>query len=128
MYLTGKEIQIMWVFWKSTNPLTAAEIYEKVYDGKKTRSATYIIMNSLKGKKLIREIGQVRCGKTFSKTYLPAISCSDYFEPILSSVKAYFNLFDFLTYFIAACSDKDTLLDLSLLFKSVKKEIIIERQ
>lgn len=119
MYLTGKEIQIMWVFWKSTNPLTAAEIYEKVYDGKKTRSATYIIMNSLKEKKLIREIGQVKCGKTFSKTYLPIITCSDYFMPILSSVKPYFNLFDFLTYFIAGCSDKDTLLDLSLLIKSI---------
>jgi predicted transcriptional regulator len=124
LHLTNKETEIMWVFWKSEKALSPADIYKIIYGGSRTRSAIYIILNSLLEKGFIADVGFIKSGKTFSKTYLPTISCSEYLAPILREIRPYIDITKFVSSFIHSANiDSEFLDELEVRLNQLKSTI-----
>lgn len=71
-HLTPAEETIMQILWESKAPLTQQQIVdtaaEKGILNWKARSI-FSLLNSLIEKKLIKEVGMVRAGKTYARTF-----------------------------------------------------------
>jgi len=81
--LSKSEKQIMNSFWNSTSPLTANDLLS-VCIGRtwKTRSV-FPLVKKLLEKGFLSEVGFVRCGKTYARTFRPAISRVEYWAEII---------------------------------------------
>ena len=76
-HLTPSEETIMHILWESKEPLTQQQIVDTAESKGilcwKARSV-FCLLNSLIGKKLIEEVGMVRAGKTYARTFSSTIT------------------------------------------------------
>lgn len=81
--LSKCEKQIMNTFWNSTSPLTAHDLLS-VCIGRtwKTRSV-FPLVKKLLEKGFLSEVGLVRCGKTYARTFEAAMSQTEYFALLI---------------------------------------------
>ena len=81
--LSKSEKQIMNSFWNSTSPLTAHDLLSACVGRTwKTRSV-FPLVKKLLEKGFLSEVGFVRCGKTYARTFRPAISRVEYWTEII---------------------------------------------
>lgn len=78
MNLTHNEIEVMDVFWDAGKPLSRAELLNLSVDKSWKSNSVHILLNSLLKKGALREAGFVRSGKTYGRTFEPAVTCEEY--------------------------------------------------
>ena len=85
MQLTKSEMEIMDVFWTHKVPLSRADLLS--CDAEKTwkDGSVHILLNGLLQKNAIREVGFVRCSKTYGRTFEPTMSREEYFANTIFS-------------------------------------------
>ena len=71
MHLTKSEQQIMEIFWQADHPMAQTEVIH---------TCEY----SLMAKGVLREVGFVRSGKTYARTFEPAISHAEYLALVVA--------------------------------------------
>ena len=81
--LTRSEMEIMDVLWKAGVPLSRAELIEKSTEKSWKDSSVHILLNGLLQKRAIREVGFVKCSKTYGRTFAPVLSREQYFVTAL---------------------------------------------
>ena len=74
MHLTKSEQQIMEIFWQADHPMAQTEVIHTCEDRKWKERSIFSMLNSLMAKGVLREVGFVRSGKTYARTFEPAIS------------------------------------------------------
>jgi len=84
MDLTKNELQFMTVLWDAGAPLTAAEVLKGSVDKTWRDASLHTILNKLLEKGAISEHGFVKDGKAISRTFVPALSCKDYYETVFA--------------------------------------------
>jgi predicted transcriptional regulator len=83
MELTLNELQFMTVLWCADAPLASSEILRRsiAAGSKNWRDASlHTILNKLLEKGAIVEHGFIKDGKAISRTFLPSLSCEDYYK------------------------------------------------
>ena len=78
MHLTKSEQQIMEIFWQADHPMAQTEVIHTCEDRKWKERSIFSMLNSLMAKGVLREVGFVRSGKTYARTFEPAISHAEY--------------------------------------------------
>lgn len=87
MVLTRSELEIMDVFWASETPLSRSDLLERS-EGKSWKdSSVHILLNGLLQKEAIHEVGFVKRGKTYSRTFLPTRTREEYFAAMIFSFR-----------------------------------------
>ena len=84
MDLTKHELQFMTVFWDSDTPLTASEILKRSTDKTWKDASLHTILNKLLKKGAIKEHGFLKDGKAISRTFVPALSCKEYYDKVFA--------------------------------------------
>lgn len=88
-HLTPSEEIIMTVLWASKEPLSQQQIIDEVARQKlqifKDRSI-FTLLNNLKDKKLIAEVGFVRSGKTYARTFASTSSRANYYAHMVYDI------------------------------------------
>ena len=74
MHLTKSEQQIMEIFWQADHPMAQTEVIHTCEDRKWKERSIFSMLNSLMAKGVLREVGFVRSGKTYARTFAPAMS------------------------------------------------------
>jgi len=98
MNLTHNEIEVMDVFWEAQKPLSRAELLNLSVDKSWKSNSVHILLNSLLKKGALREAGFVRSGKTYGRTFEPAVTCEEYHaSTICTTTKSLPNLPELLT-------------------------------
>lgn len=79
MRLTGKEMQIMAVLWRSEHPMTSTEIVE-VSKGDRTwkENSIYTLMNTLVKKGAAVQAKHKPTSTNLARTYKPALTPAEY--------------------------------------------------
>ena len=80
MDLTHNEISFMAVLWSAEAPLSASEILKRCIDRSWKDASLHTITNKLIEKGAIAEYGFKKDGKAIARTFVPAISCAEYYE------------------------------------------------
>lgn len=88
MHLTKSEQQIMEIFWQADHPMAQTEVIHTCEDRKWKERSIFSMLNSLMAKGVLREVGFVRSGKTYARTFEPAISHAEYLAPCGSRAAA----------------------------------------
>ena len=78
MNLTKNELEVMDVFWEADKPLSRAELLNLSVDKSWKANSVHILLNSLLNKGALREAGFARSGKTYGRTFAPAVTCEEY--------------------------------------------------
>ena len=86
MELTKNEIEIMEVLWKAKRPITSVEIVEMSVKKTWKDSSIHILINSLLKKKAIQEVGFIRAGKGYARTFEPTESGDEFYADFLASI------------------------------------------
>ena len=124
MILTKNELEIMEVLWENGEPITSSDIVKKSVDKSWKSSSIHILINSLLDKKAIEEVGFVRTGKGFGRTFAPTIEGEKYYANCLAKMAKKTSMSTlFAALFKSDEIDGDTLEELELLIKNKKKEI-----
>ena len=85
MELTKCEMQIMDVLWEAQQPLSRADLLEHS-EGKTWKdSSVHILLNGLLQKGAIKEVGFVKCSKTYGRTFAPTLTREEYFATTIFS-------------------------------------------
>lgn len=88
-HLTPSEETIMQILWESKEPLTQQQIVDTAESKGilcwKARSV-FCLLNSLIGKKLIEEVGMVRAGKTYARTFSSTITRPEFYAKSVTFV------------------------------------------
>lgn len=74
MHLTKSEQQIMEIFWQADHAMAQTEVVKTCVDRKWKERSIFSMLNSLMEKGVLREVGFVRSGKTYARTFEPAMS------------------------------------------------------
>lgn len=84
MELTKSELEIMNVFWEKKEQLSRASLMD---DPEKTwkDSSVHILLNGLLKKGILREVGVVRCSKTYGRIFEPTMSREEYYAAAIFS-------------------------------------------
>jgi BlaI family penicillinase repressor len=84
MELTKSEMEIMDVFWESSQPLSRADL---LGDSNKSwkDSSIHILLNGLLKKGLLHEAGVVRCSKTYGRIFEPTMTREEYYAALIFS-------------------------------------------
>lgn len=85
MNLTHNEIEVMDVFWDAGKPLSRAELLNLSVDKSWKSNSVHILLNSLLKKGALQEAGFVRSGKTYGRTFEPAVTCEEYHASTICS-------------------------------------------
>lgn len=85
MQLTHSEMEIMELFWSADRPLSRVDILKNPAPRSWKDSSIHILLNGMLQKKVIREAGHVKHGKTFGRTFLPAVTREQYFAKLIYS-------------------------------------------
>ena len=85
MHLTKSEQQIMEIFWHADHAMAQTEVVKTCVDRKWKERSIFSMLNSLMEKGVLREVGFVRSGKTYARTFEPAMSHAEY----LASLRIY---------------------------------------
>ena len=83
--LTRKELEMMTVLWQSETALTASEILKASTNRTWKDKSLHILINSLLQKNLIVVDGFKRMEKVYARSFIPAISQTDYIWTHLTS-------------------------------------------
>lgn len=78
MRLTKCEQEMMEVFWAAGKPLSQPELLAQAGEKSWKNSSVYILLNGLLEKEMLREVGFVRSGKAYARTFAPALSYEEY--------------------------------------------------
>lgn len=78
MHLTKSEQQIMEIFWQADHPMAQTEVVSTCVDRKWKERSIFSMLNSLMEKGVLQEVGFVRSGKTYARTFEPAVSHAEY--------------------------------------------------
>ena len=73
MHLTKSEQQIMEIFWQADHAMAQTEVVSTCVDRKWKERSIFSMLNSLMEKGVLREVGFVRSGKTYARTFEPAM-------------------------------------------------------
>lgn len=85
MHLTKSEQQIMEIFWRADHAMAQTEVVKTCVDRKWKERSIFSMLNSLMEKGVLREVGFVRSGKTYARTFEPAMSHAEYLASLQSS-------------------------------------------
>ena len=80
MHLTKSEQQIMEIFWQAVHAMAQTEVVSTCVDRKWKERSIFSMLNSLMEKGVLREVGFVRSGKTYARTFEPAMTHAEYLE------------------------------------------------
>lgn len=81
--LSKSEKQIMNSFWNSTSPLTANDLLSVCIGRTWKTRPVFPLVKKLLEKVFLSEVGFVRCGKTYARTFRPAISRVEYWAEVI---------------------------------------------
>lgn len=84
MHLTKSEQQIMEIFWQADQPMAQTEVVTTCVDRKWKERSIFSMLNSLMEKGVLREVGFVRSGKTYARTFEPAMSHAEYLAEVVA--------------------------------------------
>ena len=84
MDLTKNELQFMNVLWDANAPLTGTEILKHSVDKTWKDASLHTILNKLLEKGAVVEHGFVKDGKAISRTFVPVLSCKEYYETVFA--------------------------------------------
>ena len=84
MDLTKNELQFMTVLWDAGTPLAAAEVLRRSVDKTWRDASLHTILNKLLEKGAITEYGFIKDGKAISRTFVPELSCKEYYETVFA--------------------------------------------
>jgi predicted transcriptional regulator len=87
MDLTINELQFMTVLWCADTPLTSTEVLKLSVEKTWRDASLHSILNNLLEKGAIAEHGFVKDGKAISRTFVPVLSCEDYYEVFFAGHK-----------------------------------------
>ncbi len=76
--MTTSEMEMMEILWRTDEPLTKTEIVDA--SPARTWKASYIhrMLNSLLEKKIVRVVGTMLTGNTYSRLFAPAMTPEEY--------------------------------------------------
>lgn len=83
MHLTKSEQQIMAIFWQADHPMAQTEVVSTCVDRKWKERSIFSMLNSLMDKGVLKEVGFVRSGKTYARTFEPAMSHAEYLAEVV---------------------------------------------
>ncbi|MGM9641286.1 MAG: BlaI/MecI/CopY family transcriptional regulator [Faecousia sp.] len=78
MNLTKNEIEIMDAFWEAKKPLSRADLLDVSIVKTWKPNSVHVLINSLLKKGALCEVGFVRSGKTYGRTFAPVLTCEEY--------------------------------------------------
>jgi len=78
VHLTKSEQQIMEIFWQADHPMAQTEVIHTCEDRKWKERSIFSMLNSLMAK------GFVRSGKTYARTFEPAMSHAEYLALVVA--------------------------------------------
>jgi predicted transcriptional regulator len=84
MELTINELQFMTVLWCAGTPLTSTDILKRSVDKTWRDASLHSILNKLLEKGAIAEYGFLKDGKAISRTFVPVLTCEEYYEVFFS--------------------------------------------
>ena len=84
MHLTKSEQQIMEIFWKADHAMAQTEVVSTCVERKWKERSIFSMLNSLMEKGVLREVGFVRSGKTYARTFEPAMSHAEYLAAVVA--------------------------------------------
>ena len=84
MHLTKSEQQIMEIFWQADHPMAQTEVVSTCVDRKWKERSIFSMLNSLMDKGVLQEVGFVRSGKTYARTFEPAVSHAEYLADVVA--------------------------------------------
>lgn len=84
MHLTKSEQQIMEIFWQADHPMAQTEVVSTCVDRKWKERSIFSMLNSLMEKGVLQEVGFVRSGKTYARTFEPALSHAEYLATVVA--------------------------------------------
>ena len=84
MHLTKSEQQIMEIFWQADHAMAQTEVVKTCVDRKWKERSIFSMLNSLMEKGVLREVGFVRSGKTYDRTFEPAMSHAEYLASVVA--------------------------------------------
>lgn len=87
MVLTKSELEIMDVLWAAQVPLSRSDLLARSEEKSWKDSSVHILLNGLLQKGAIRESGFVKRGKTYGRTFIPAMSREAYFAGMVYSFR-----------------------------------------
>lgn len=83
MHLTKSEQQIMEIFWQADHPMAQTEVVSTCVDRKWKERSIFSMLNSLMEKGVLKEVGFVRSGKTYARTFEPGVSHAEYLAQVV---------------------------------------------
>ena len=84
MHLTKSEQQIMEIFWQADHPMAQTEVVTTCVDRKWKERSIFSMLNSLMEKGVLKEVGFVRSGKTYARTFEPAMTQAEYLAALVA--------------------------------------------
>lgn len=87
MVLTKSEMEIMDVLWASDAPLSRVDLLSRNEEKTWKDSSVHILLNGLLQKGAIREVGFVKCSKTYGRTFAPVLTREEYFAQTVFSYR-----------------------------------------
>ena len=84
MHLTKSEQQIMEIFWKADHAMAQTEVVSTCVERKWKERSIFSMLNTLMEKGVLREVGFVRSGKTYARTFEPAMSHAEYLAAVVA--------------------------------------------
>jgi len=88
MDLTKNEAQFLTVLWDADEPLSGAEILKRSVDKTWKDASLHTLINKLLEKGAIKEYGFIKDRKAISRTFIPTLSCKEYYDNVFSGHKA----------------------------------------
>ncbi len=76
--MTNSELEMMEVLWMAERPLTKTEIVAASEDRSWKASYIHRMLNSLLEKKIIKVVGSMLTGNTYSRLFAPAMTPEEY--------------------------------------------------
>ena len=74
----------MEIFWQADHPMAQTEVVTTCVDRKWKERSIFSMLNSLMEKGVLREVGFVRSGKTYARTFEPAMSHAEYLASVVA--------------------------------------------
>lgn len=73
----------MEIFWQADHPMAQTEVVSTCVDRKWKERSIFSMLNSLMEKGVLKEVGFVRSGKTYARTFEPAVSHAEYLAQVV---------------------------------------------
>lgn len=74
----------MEIFWQADHPMAQTEVVSTCVDRKWKERSIFSMLNSLMEKGVLQEVGFVRSGKTYARTFEPALSHAEYLATVVA--------------------------------------------